>query len=252
MLHKCILLFFIFIAPTLGKANKTINLRLLDSECTLRIYQKKGINATIIALHSNENTCIAAFSALPDSIPFVLYELIQNGNRLLKYKYLNKNYYFDPNRIFSIDGIKKTLSKYNKRYPEIIVDKVKSFSDKLLKILSLNKTSKRIVAIHNNTNGDFSVKSYAKSPNVSKVYVCKSEDPDDFFLVTQQSDFRFFKEQNQNVVLQSKATRNDGSFSIYCQSKEIPYINIEAQNGHQQKQTEMLLLCAKLLSKRHY
>ena len=251
MLKKCFLLFFIFITHAAPKADKNIILQLFDSKCNSRIYQKKGINAAIIALHSNENTCIAAFGALPDSYPFVLYELMQKGNRLLECTYNTKNYYFDPNRIFSKEGIIKTLSKYNKMYPESLVGKVKIFSDTLLKILLFKNASKYIIAVHNNTDGGFSVKSFANSLNASITYVCKSEDPDDFFLVTQLSDFRFFKEQNKNVVLQNSPPTDDGSLSVYCQSKKIPYINIEAQNGHQQKQTEMLLLCAKLLSKSH-
>lgn len=201
-------------------------------------------------MHSNENTCIESFLALPDSCPFVLYEIQQDGKRLLKYDDNSRSYYFDPNRMFSKKGIINTLNKNNKSYPAGIAKKIKYFTDTLLHFLTPQNPSNYIIAIHNNTDGDFSVKSYLNSPDAVQVYVSKSEDPDDFFIVTKIVDFYFFRSRFQNVVLQSKLAKDDGSLSIYCQKKNIPYINIEAEDGHLKKQTEMLLLCQNYLVKK--
>ena len=117
-----------------------------------------------------------------------------------------------------------------------------------MEVTAIKNSSKYIIAIHNNTNGEFSAKSFNNYSHAAKVYISKSKDPDDFFIVTQLPDFIFFKRHNQNVVLQSKSAADDGSLSIYCQKNRIPYINVEAQYGHKKQQILMLLICQKLLS----
>jgi hypothetical protein len=230
------------------KVPEHIVLKLGNAACTVDVH-KKGVKlATLIALHNNENTCVRAFDALPNSSPFVLYSISQLGNRLLEFKEKNKIYYFDPNRIFSRTGILKTLTKYNTSYPKSIINKIVEFSDKILEVTTIKNSSKYIIAIHNNTNGKFSAKSFNYYSHASKIYISKSKDPDDFFLVTQLSDFTFFKSQDQNVVFQSKSAADDGSLSIYCQQNRIPYINVEARFGHKKQQILMLLLCQKLIS----
>lgn len=249
MLIKLTLLFLVSGLVFEYKSGKNILFQLGDARCTIHIIEKKKPIANLIVLHGNETTCIKSFLALPDSCAFELFEIKQEGNRLLKYDYNNGSYYFDPNRMFSKKGIINTLRKNNKSYVADIVIKIKYFADSLLHILTPRNSSEYIIAMHNNTNGNFSVKSYSKSSDAAQVYICKSEDPDDFFIVTKIADFSFFKSQFQNVVLQSKVAKDDGSLSIYCEGKNIPYINIEAEDGHLKKQTEMLLLCQKHLTK---
>jgi hypothetical protein len=66
-------------------------------------------------------------------------------------------------------------------------------------------------------------------------------DADDFVLTTDEKIFNHLKSKNINAVLQShKVTTDDGSLSIYCSKKKIPYINIEAQHGHTAEQLRML------------
>lgn len=238
---------FTFIMLFAFKAPRPIVLKLGNAVCTVHVHKKGCNSATLIALHENENTCIRAFNALFNSSPFVLYSISQKGNRLLEFKEKNKIYYFDPNRIFSRRGIIKTLKKYNTSYPKKIINKIAKFSNKILEVTAIKNSTKHIIAIHNNTNGKFSAKSFNNYSRASKIYISKSKDPDDFFIVTQLPDFIFFKRHNQNVVLQSKSAADDGSLSIYCQKNRIPYINVEAQYGHKKQQILMLLLCKKLL-----
>ena len=251
MIRKFTLLVIISLVFSAYKSTESMTFKLGTVKCTLRIYPKKKAIASIIALHENENTCMQAFFALPDTCPFALFEMMQAGNRLIKFEYNNLSYYFDPNRIFSNAGIKETLKKYNKSYPESLILKIRKFSDTLLHILPGENAGQYIIALHNNTEAGFSVKSYLNSPDATQVFVCKTQDADDFFIVTELKDFSFLKNENQNVVLQSKSAMDDGSLSIYCGKKNIPYINIEAQNGHAKKQTDMLLLCQKLLTTFH-
>lgn len=240
---------FIFTILFAFNVPRPIILKLGKSTCTIQVHNREGKLATLIALHENEYTCINAFNALPNSSPFILYRILQQGTRLLEFKEKSKIYYFDPNRIFSRRGIIKTLKKYNTTYPKKIINKIAEFSNKILKISAIIHSTKHIIAIHNNTNGKFSAKTFNYYSHASKIYISKSKDPDDFFIVTQLSDFIFFKSQKQNVVLQSTSASDDGSLSIYCQKNGIPYINVEAQHGHKKHQIYMLLLCKKLLAK---
>lgn len=243
------LFFFIAVLSIKDTATKNIVCSLGDAKCTIDIHNNKNFIANIIILHENETTNSKSFLSLSDPCPFILYEIKQDGCRLLKYEQNNKSYYFDPNRMFSMKGIRNTLKKNNQFYTENITKNIKIFADNVLQIIVPKNPAKYIIAMHNNTNGKFSVNSYLNSPNAAQVYICKSNDPDDFFIVTNKMDFTFFKSQFQNVVLQSKVAIDDGSLSIYCQSNNIPYINIEAEKGHLKKQTEMLRLCQLMLYK---
>jgi hypothetical protein len=216
--------------------------------CTLRTHGNKNPFATFVALHDNENTAVEAFHLIRNDIPgIVLFEIHQNGERLLKYELNNKDYLFDPNRIFSSIGIDKTLSKYNTKFPSHLSKKVKSFADSLLNIIIPKVNQKYLVATHNNTENDFSVLSYKNSSDSKDVFVSKKEDIDDFFIVTLLEDFNYLKGLDQNVVLQSEKAEDDGSLSIYSQKNKVPYINIEAQHGHKAKQMKMIQIIYSLI-----
>jgi hypothetical protein len=107
-----------------------------------------------------------------------------------------------------------------------------------------------MIAIHNNSSENFSVLSYNNSSNATAVFVSKDEDIDDFYIVTDTSDYEYFKNMNLNVVLQSKDAEEDGSLSVYCQQNQIPYINIEAEHGHLNKQIEMIKIVYDLVSEK--
>ncbi len=159
---------FIFIMLFAFKDPKPVVLKLGNTACTIRVHKKGGNLATLIALHESENTCVRAFNALPISSPFVLYSISQKSNRLLEFKEKNKVYYFDPNRIFSRRGIIKTLKKYNTSFPKKIINRIAEFSNKILEIAAIKNSSKYIIAIHNNTNGKFSAKSFNYYPALQK------------------------------------------------------------------------------------
>jgi len=106
--------------------------------------------------------------------------------------------------------------------------------------MKINNTKSYIVAIHNNTNNDFSILSYKNSKDADEVYVNSSTDIDNFFIVTTQTDFDYFKANKRNVVLQSKNAIDDGSLSIYCQKNKLHYINVEVQHGQKEEQVKMI------------
>ncbi|WP_231458557.1 hypothetical protein [Pedobacter sp. Leaf132] len=216
--------------------------------CTTKFTEKKNAVATLLSLHDNENTAIATYESLATNIRFSLLELQQENQRLFIYQENGKDYIFDPNRIFSDEGIKKTLKPYDAN----TASKIKDFAAAIFKAFVLKNPNKYLISIHNNTDeGPLSIRDYIK-PNkyqneAKGVFVAPNMDEDDFFLVTEQEDFDYLKMHKQNVVLQSDKPTDDGSLSVYCEKNNIPYINIEAQNEHTKIQKEMMKIIYTLL-----
>ena len=60
-------------------------------------------------------------------------------------------------------------------------------------------------------------------------------------MTTEENYFDNIKRLGFNVVLQNNMkVTDDGSLSVYCGKQRIPYINVEAENGHLTEQKEML------------
>jgi hypothetical protein len=153
-------------------------------------------------------------------------------------------YKFDPNRIFTSLGIKKTLDRYSQAAPAA-VQAVQSFSNSLIFDGKLEEAS-LIVTLHNNGEGEYSAKSYLPegeyATDAKAVHIQEETDPDNFFFVTEEKLFQLFKSAGHNVVLQDNATvTDDGSLSVWAGNGGIPYINVEAQHGHLAEQVEMIL-----------
>lgn len=237
--HGLILIAIITLTSFSYDSEKTFNLG--NRTCKISIVGQDEKFAKFISLHDNENTSVDAFLEIKPSLPNCrLYELTQNDERLLKYEIKGKIYSFDPNRIFSSIGIKGTIIKYNQTHPQELENGLSLFADSLLKTINLKNPDCYIVAIHNNTNNDFSVLSYKNSKDAEEVYVNGTQDIDNFFIVTTKSDFDYFKDKKRNVVLQSINAKDDGSLSIYCQKNKLPYINIEAEHGQKAEQIKMI------------
>ncbi len=150
--------------------------------------------------------------------------------------------------IFSDKGIAITL-KLHGAYSPVAANKVKEFAALILNQLTKAKT---IIAIHNNSNGKYSILSYLKggklSRNAIKVNKVVKSNPDDFFLTTSLQLFEKLKNKNFNIILQDNVhVYNDGSLSVYYRNTNKRYINIEAQIGHFSEQTKMLQALLSLL-----
>ena len=240
-MRKYQLIFLLLLIPFFSfQVEKSYFFKLGNKNCKIIHHEKGNVIAHIVSLHGSESTGVQAYQALKDIPGFDLFEISQSGNRLLEYEFKKQSFYFDPNRIFSRNGIIKTLEKYNPKFPEKIISEISILSDTIINLLRRNNSSKYIIAIHNNTNNSFSVYTYRNSKDATEVYINPKEDADDFYIVTIKNDFDFFKLKKFNVVLQKKNVSIDGSLSIFCQDNKIPYINIEAQNGHKEKQMQMI------------
>jgi len=99
-----------------------------------------------------------------------------------------------------------------------------------------------VVALHNDSDGGWSVDSYLDEPDsASAVYVAMDTDTDDFFIVTQRADYDAITALQMSCVLQNNgASPDDGSLSDYFRSSPVRYINCEAEDGEAERQGRML------------
>lgn len=215
-----------------------------DSVVTISV-EEYGSGPTFISLHDNENTSVNAARAIIKQHGGRLIELIHDGERNITFHHRGITYVFDPNRIFSERGIVDTLRTQGKTYSREAYDIVRNFATVFLVHFEHGfAPGEKMVSVHNNTNGDYSLESYIGdlAADASAVHQNPSIDPDDFFLVTTKALFAYFKSHEQNVVLQSKRATDDGSLSVYAAQKGIPYVNVEAQVRHKTIQQHMLAL----------
>ncbi len=227
----------------------TINYSLGDDAVWIKIFEGIPQSFIIINLHENEATSILAAKDIVNRVGGKFIFLSQKGERNISFKLGGNEYSFDPNRIFTREGIRKSLSNLG-NYSFEAEEEVNKFAEFLLS--ELTKDSLFIIAVHNNTDGSYSINSFFNQYNqdVSNVYRNKSEDPDDFFFVVREEDFEYLKSKGFNVVLQdNQNVRDDGSLSVFCGRNNIPYINVETQVGKYQKQIQMLEEIKEYLSK---
>lgn len=202
----------------------------------------RSVMATFVSLHADEQTAIQAFRAIrADSTRVGLFTFGRSGQRLAVLDHRGVRYRYDPNRIFTVEGVRATLRLYNGEAPPPVVDRLTAIADSVLTRITPTGRDGVIIALHNNTEGALSVHSFVASPDAAEVHVAPGADPDDFIFVTRRPDFEFFRSRGRNVVLQGPGVRDDGSLSVRCQRLGIPYINVEAQHGRQREQERMLL-----------
>jgi hypothetical protein len=192
--------------------------------------QHQSIQYAFLNLHENENTSVVATRAF----------LYQNGGSLVKFNhgstrtisfYLNSTKYsFDPNRMFTSEGIIDTLKQYGP-YSTAAADEVSKFASSVLDIYSFDDQT-LVLALHNNA-GTYGASSYlpggSYEDDASAVFIEPNTNPSDFYYVVDPLYFDWFAKSGYNVVLQNNETvTNDGSLSYYCGLEGKSYINFES------------------------
>ena len=216
--------------------------RLGNKKIKIIKYDLEGPGVVWFNMHDDENTSVRAAKKTLRKGDGILAELKHPGGRNIRFRLRGETYAFDPNRIYTPAGRKATLEKFG-RYSPQADSLVAGFSALITD--SLLQGAKIVIALHNNTRGKYSILRYLPGEmyekDASKVFVHPAMDPDDFFYVTDSLIFEKLKERNQNVLLQNNdSVTDDGSLSVYCGKKGIPYVNIEAQRGHKRVQMQMI------------
>ncbi|MEO5564054.1 MAG: hypothetical protein ABIR18_11480 [Chitinophagaceae bacterium] len=195
-----------------------------------------------INLHDDEGTAVSGAMKILERTGGTLVKLVNYKQRNIEFRMDGMKFTFDPNRIFSRDGIKRTLGNYGYITPRAITE-VEKFAARLLTFLPPPTTC--IIALHNNSDGKFSITSYQNSGDrkrdAKEVSTGQSQDADDLLLTTDSTLFRMLTKEKFNVVLQdNKNAHKDGSLSIYCGETNRRYLNCETEHGKLAQYTEML------------
>ncbi len=248
MYKKCTLVMFLFLYSLKVMAYEAShNLSLGSSRVKVFIYAKDGDNSlTYFHPHQDEVTSEQVAMKIIDEYGGRIVSLQHSDppQRNIDFTLGGRNYSLDPNRMFTVSGIKENLDTEDND----VISIVKNFADQVAQIVlySLGNND-LIVAVHNNYNLDYSIKNYKEMGSLAKdageVYINPDAGTGEFFYVTDKSIFDIIKRNKYNVVLQNnKSVIDDGSFSVYSQKKGFRYINIEAERGNCKEQFNMLKL----------
>lgn len=204
-----------------------------------------------INLHSNEDASVKAAMTVLEKHGGTLIKIENNRQRVIRFRLKGVNYSFDPNRIFSAAGIDQTLRE-NSRVNIAAAAEIEKFATMLLSMLS--DTNACVVALHNNTENAFSVKTYQEGGQRQKdakaVYANESQDVDDIILTTDSLLYAHMAEAGYNSIWQdNENARKDGSLSIYFGEAGRRYINIETQHGKVDQYAEMFEKLLEILQK---
>ncbi len=205
-------------------------------------------NVLFFNMHEDEQTSIEATHLFSEDEKLNFIYLEHNGERRISFNVKNSVYSVDPNRIYTRKGRRLTL-KDEGNYSLRASQRIRTFTKRILSFISAENI---IIAMHNNTDVNYSIKSYLpgedESANTKEVYISENWDADDFVYTTVDAYFNKLKAMDVNVILQDNAACvNDGSLSVYCGQNGIPYINIEAQKGHLDEQVKLIGLVMKML-----
>jgi hypothetical protein len=231
---------------------KTIFYKLGDKNVPIKIIQYGDVKDLVyINVHDNEPTSVEAAKLILEKTGGTLIRLENKMKRNISFRFQNLTYTVDPNRIFSRRGITQTL-KLNGRVSDKAVDEVEKFGKRLLQLIPENVRC--VIALHNNTNGAFSVLSYLpgsdRQNDARYVYADSLQDIDDIALTTDSILYQKMADYRYNTILQDNENAyKDGSLSIYCGEKNISYINIETEHGRIVQHREMLEKLALVLNK---
>ena len=229
---------------------KTIFYKLGEKILPLKVQQYGDRNDIVfINLHDDETTSVEATKRILEEKGGLLIEIENNQQRMIRFRSGKTIYSFDPNRIFSKEGLSKSL-KETWKISSRAVEEVDLLAKRILKLFPEEPLC--IIALHNNTPDFFSSQSYAagneRNKDARKVYINPEQDNDDFFFTTDASIYEDLANKKFNTILQdNKNCTEDGSLSVYCGKKNIRYVNCETEHGKTEQYYDMMNTLVSLL-----
>lgn len=215
---------------------KTTNHSVMLGETKVTIkHIKYGEGKAFVHVHQNENTALLAAKKYIKKYGGSIVTLEHRGTRNITFNMHNTRYEFDPNRIYTDNGIKSTLKAYG-AYSLEAHQAVRAFAQKVTSLIP----NQKVIAVHNN-NG-YSLHDYLPGHSLEKdaelLNVSKDCFYRNFFLVTQKQEHYRLVEQNFNSILQANTAVDDGSLSIRLNDRN--YINVEAGYDQLAEQFDMI------------
>ena len=186
-----------------------------------------GTDVTFIRVHQNEMPAGSVGTRINTEIPSRYIDLSQRAHREVTLTLTGHRYWFDPNRIYSVDAAPGTLG--------VGVSPAATHATMTLArvITGFLLPNAPVIALHNN-KGTL-LESYASGPFMkftNGVYINPRMVSSTFAVVSTQLLFDAIKHLGISVVWEDRAgTNDDGSLLAYAQRNNIPYVNIEAAQG---------------------
>lgn len=197
--------------------------------------QQHGFGKAFVHLHQNETTALKAAQAIIRTEGGSLLTLVHSGQRNIVFYLNHKRYEFDPNRIFTDHGIKKTMLQFGEYTPEAHA-KVTVLADTIKRLIPKGK----VIAVHNNES--YSLNDYKAGHSLAGEAQLLNINHQNFFrnfyLVTQKNDYSRLKKMRFNSVLQTHNATDDGSLSIFL--ADASYVNVEAGYDQLEAQIKMI------------
>ena len=226
--------FFLFLFFCQISIAKEIPVFVGDSKVIIKSMQN-GRGKFFIHLHKNETTALSVAKALIEKEGGQVITLLHKGGRNIVFRQNGIRYEFDPNRIFTDNGIKNSLSQYS-HYSTSAHNQVKKLAQAIIAQIPRGK----VIAVHNNKS--YSLKNYIHQNSMKSeaqaVFLNPKKYYRNFYLVTQKNDFKRLKAMGFNDVLQSQTPSDDGSLSVFLANRQ--YINVEAGYNQFKEQFKML------------
>lgn len=207
----------------------------------------KKSKVLFVNVHEDEQTSITAIKQYALEQEICYYYLTKDSVRRITFENRGANFSFDPNRIYTQYGIKRTIEG-DANWGKSEFRKIKRFGSKIAKKFTSGNYT---IALHNNTPDNYSILSYLpdgeEHSNTKDIYINSDMDPDDFIYTTDSLLFHELKNRSVNVILQTENPVNDGSLSVLCASKNVPYANIECEHGHLEEQLYLIRLAHEIV-----
>lgn len=222
---------------------KTIFYKIADNTIPIKIQQYgERSDIVFINLHDDEATSVDAAKRILEESGGLLIEIENNSQRNISFRLGAFIYKVDPNRIFSKEGITKSLSELGRTSMKAI-DEASKLGQRILQLIPPDAGC--IIALHNNTDDIYSIIDYTpgkeRSADSRKVYINPDEDVDDFFLTTDNSLYEKIADKGFNTILQdNKRCTEDGSLSVYCGKRNMLYVNCETEHGKSNQYYQMI------------
>ncbi len=219
--------------------------RLGDVDIGVVVYKyNNNPGIVLVGPHDDEVTAIEVSKAVLRKTGGTLIKINNNRQRLVSFRIHGSLFQFDPNRMFTRQGIIMSLNKYG-NYSPAAVTKISGFASFILSKISPN--TRNVIALHNNHKGQYSIETYDNKGNLYRdsraVYTDSTRDKDDFFLTTDEVFYNKIRGYRYNVILQNNSVAfDDGSLSIYYGKKNKSYVNVEAEHGKSDEQLKMLMI----------
>lgn len=229
-------------------SEKKIFYKLGDYNIPIKISQYGNVrNIICINVHDNEVASVQAARAVLELKGGTLIKIENNHQRIIRFRLSGVAYSVDPNRMFSRRGIRQSLID-NGRMSNQAIDEIEKFAQRLLQLIP--DSTFCIIALHNNTNGAYSITSYLaghdRQFDAKAVYSDSLQDTDDIGLTTDSTLYQKMADFRYNTIWQdNENAKKDGSLSVYCGERKRRYINIETEHG---KVTQYIEMLEKLLS----